>query len=103
MSVKIKPEYLLAIADRGAEGDTLAERGWAADDDGGWVYEGEHAAGEPTWRVYVYSGRAELEREIGVYRQRWDYAVHPANLGTYARAMDAADEALGRALMEAGR
>jgi len=102
MSIEIKPEHLLAIEDAGEDGDTLAERGWRLLD-GDWIYAGEHADNCPSWRVIVFSSWVKLEREIGVYRQRWDDAIAPAHLGIYARAMDAAHEALGRALVEADR
>jgi hypothetical protein len=89
----IKPEHLLAIT----EGE------WTRDEDGDWYCEGEPADGVPRWDVLVLPYGLTLCAEWGVYEQRWEDITDPADLARYARAMDAAYEALERSLRESER
>lgn len=93
MTIEIKPEHLRAVADRE----------WTRDDNGDWKCLGEPADGVPQWDVCVYSYGLTLRAGCGVYEQQWEDITDPADLAHYARAMDAAQEALERSLRESER
>jgi len=93
MSIEIKSEHLRAIADGP----------WSRDEDGDWSCPGEAADGVPDWDVLAYPHGLTLCAEWGVYGQRWEEVSDPADLARYARALEAAHNALERSLRESER